>query len=1411
MGERLLKPDYLFETGWEICNKTGGVHTVLASKVDTLVQEFGDKAIFVGPDVVRGVSNNPEFIPDDTVFASWQYSLLNEGLRVRCGRWNIPGKPLVLLVDFTPYVAEKNRILSYLWETYKVDSIYGKWDYIEPVLFGYAAGAVIESFYRFHLTVSDKIVTHFNEWTSGTGALYLKDKLPQAATVFTAHSTVLGRSLAGSGHSLYSELHEFDAEAKAQDLGVIAKHSLESKSAFYADTFTTLSEITARECSHFFMRKPDIITPDGFGDIRNEDSRDAISIVRNRSRSRFKEVASAVMGRDVPDNALFVASSGRYEYRNKGTDLLLDALELLNSVDTGCEIFCFVLIPANSYGPRHDLIERLSAGEHGEPLCDSFLTHGLHDIGYDPIINRIRDIHLNNNPEDNVKLFFVPAYLDGDDGIFNIPYFELMAGADLTLFPAYYEPWGYTSVESISLGVPAVTTSLSGFGQWVKSKTGGIIDGVAVIERDDFNYNDAVNSVAEEIKEYSKCSLQDRETIRKKSIALSEELTWPKFIDNYYKAYDIALGKVNSRREKFSFTVDESPARIVPDFIAEPSWKKIVVKSKLPEKISFLQKLVRNLWWTWNYEAVELFEYIDRVLWQELDKNPVKLLGKVSYERLEELSNDESFISRLADVEVKFNSYMARPLIGDSPSIAYFSMEYGINDVLKIFSGGLGILAGDYLKEASDKGVNMVAVGLMYRYGYFRQSLTVFGEQTASYDVQEFSNLPVEEVRGDDGERVMVKVDFPGREVNAIVWKACVGKVPLYLMDTDIPQNASQDREITHMLYGGGLENRLKQEILLGIGGVRLLNAVGIESDLYHCNEGHAAFINVERLIEYTSRRYSFAEAMELVRASSLFTTHTPVPAGHDKFDEDLLRIYMRHIPEKLRISWKDFISMGRETNSDSEEFSMSVLAAKTSQEMNGVSLLHGEVSREMFKNLWRGYFPSELHIKHVTNGVHYGTWTSNILRRLYEGEFSKEFLNDVSDSSVWQKIYEVSDQKIWEVRKVLKKKLIDYIKRRLERGMTQRHESPSHSIEVLESIREDALTIGFARRFATYKRANLLFRDIERLKEIVNNEEHPVQFLFAGKAHPADDAGQALIKHIVEVSRRPEFVGKIIFLENYDMDFAKRLVSGVDVWLNTPTRPQEASGTSGEKAELNGVLNFSVLDGWWYEGYREGAGWALSDEQTYDNGDYQNDLDALTIYSILENEIIPTYFDVDKNGISAKWISYIKKSVSEIAPHYTTRRMMDDYCKKFYYPMKERLEMLVKEDYRAIREIAFWKRKVLAGWDSIEVLSIDMPDIGKKELGLGELYSVKVVLDLKQLADVDIGVELVVVEAADEKDADLFPVKTFKVAKKEGTKLYYTLDYKLKNPGVFRFGIRIYPRHDLLRYRQDFALVKWI
>ena len=849
--------------------------------------------------------------------------------------------------------------------------------------------------------------------------------------------------------------------------------------------------------------------------------------------------------------------------------------------------------------------------------------------------------------------------------------------------------------------------------------------------------------------------------------------------------------------------------KIKADYANAPQWKEVNVKSTLPSELKCLDELAHNMWWAWNYEARNMWKSLDSDLYEEVGHNPVMLLDRLSYERKEAIVKDKAIMESVKQVYKKFRDYMDVEPDATRPSVAYFCMEYGINQVVKIYSGGLGMLAGDYMKEASDSNVNMCGVGFLYRYGYFKQTLSMDGQQIAKYDAQNFNSLPVERVLDENGQPMVVDVPYMNYQVHAYVWAMNVGRIKLYLLDTDNDMNSEFDRPITHALYGGDNENRLKQEILLGIGGMLTLKKLGIKKEIYHCNEGHAALCNLQRLIDYIKEGLSFNEALELVRASSLYTVHTPVPAGHDYFDESLFGKYMGGYPQMLGITWDEFIGMGRINPEDhSERFCMSTFACNTCQEVNGVSKLHGWVSQRMFAPIWKGYYPEESHVGYVTNGVHFPTWTATEWRKVYAKYFDKNYIYDQSNESLWHAIYNVPDAEIWETRMALKKKLVNYIREKFAATWLKNQGDPSRVVALLDSITPNALYIGFCRRFATYKRAHLLFTDLERLSKIVNNPERPVKFIFSGKAHPADGAGQGLIKKIFEISQRPEFLGKIIFLEDYDMQLARRLVSGVDIWMNTPTRPLEASGTSGEKAEMNGVVNLSVLDGWWVEGYREGAGWALKQERTYQNQGYQDQLDAATIYLLLENEILPLYYNRNEQGFSEGWIKTIKNSIATIAPHYTMKRQLDDYYDKFYSKEAANFKKLAANNNRLAKELAAWKETVAERWDAIRVVNKDDSALSAAETG--KEYTLRYVIDEQGLNDA-VGLELVSIKTDKNGEEHIFSKREFKMVGREGNNYTFEATFEPDVAGAFKSCVRMYPKNENLVHREDFCYVKWL
>lgn len=1409
-----LRPDYIFETSWEICNKVGGIYTVVSTKAPGIQKEYEDNYILIGPDVWKETDQNPDFIEDRYIYKSWREFAESRGLHIRIGRWNIKSRPIVVLVDFTPYFHQKDVIFAKFWESYKLDSISGQWDYVEPALFGYAAARVIENFYEFNISAHDKLVAIFHEWMTATGVLQLRENVPQIGCIFTTHATVLGRSIAGNNLPLYSEFDNYPGETTARRFDVVSKFSLERAAARVSDVFTTVSEITAEECKHFLGRQVDVVTPNGFDDGFVPPQAEFANR-REIARIKIMQVSRALFNSDLPEDSLLVINSGRYEFRNKGIDLYIEALARLNkNPDLKKSIIAFIAVPANHTGASADLNNRLNNPDFNHPVEGVYLTHGLHDYEYDNVINRARSAGLLNKTTDKVKLIFVPSYLNGFDGIFNLDYYELLIGFDLSVFPSYYEPWGYTPLESLAFHIPTITTSLAGFGLWIREKFKDSEPGAWVLDRTDTNGEAVTTAIARIIGDYAAFDVDQVKAARKLAWDVSRIALWDELTGKYRIAFGIALDKAAAREDLYR---DKRQPDTLMSFPlkqhAIPVWHKVLVKPGIPERFNGLKRMSRNLWWCWHPDAEELFRMIDPLQWEQLNHNPIALLESLTVKQMLQLERNEIFLNKLDHVYGQFEVYMKQASEKPKHQIAYFSMEYGLHDTVQIFSGGLGMLAGDYLKEASDSNVNMVGVGLLYRYGYFKQNLSISGDQIDTYTPQKFTHMPLKPVRSSNGEWLMVSIALPGRNLYAKVWKLDVGRIPLYLLDADIEENNDADRFITHQLYGGDWDNRFKQELLLGVGGIRVLNALGLNPSVFHCNEGHAAFIGIERLrLLVQEKKFMFDQAVEIVRATQLFTTHTPVPAGHDAFSEDVLRAYIPHYADRLNISWNTFMNLGRfvEDKHD-EKFSMSVLATRLSQMMNGVSRIHGRVSREMFQGMFPGYYSDELYISHVTNGVHMPSWTSPEWQKVYAKLFNEENILNQTDRSAWEKIREVPDEEIWNLRESHRKTLINYLRKRVGEDLRRRQENPKFIMKTLEALNDKTLTIGFARRFATYKRAHLLFANPERLSQLVNNKERPVQFVFAGKAHPADKAGQDLIKRIIEYSKMPQFFGKIIFVENYDMKLGAKLVQGVDVWLNTPTRPLEASGTSGEKAVMNGVLNFSVLDGWWAEGYKPGAGWALQEESTYENQQFQDELDAENIYNIFEEEIIPDFYNRNKKGIPEKWVASIKNTIALISPEFTMKRMLDDYYKQFYNNLISRSTLLFANEFENIRVLSAWKRRILRGWESIEVVSVKVPDSSKKPLRLGENFVAEIVLNVNELSAGDIGLEVLFGHKINDEVKTISFIEDMTVAGVNGNIVTFFIEIPTLQAGVFDYAFRLSPRHPLLPHRQDFNLIRWI
>ena len=842
----------------------------------------------------------------------------------------------------------------------------------------------------------------------------------------------------------------------------------------------------------------------------------------------------------------------------------------------------------------------------------------------------------------------------------------------------------------------------------------------------------------------------------------------------------------------------------------------------LPEKLKVLPEIAGNLYWCWNQDSIDLFRRMDSKLWESTRHNPILMLQTIGQEILESLANDDGFLDHLEHVKKAVSEYLGenrtwfaknRGEYAGRQSIAYFSAEFGISECIPIYSGGLGILAGDHVKSASDLGIPLVAVGLMYQHGYFRQYLNIDGyQQEAYYDNDPFK-MPVSLVRNPDNGTLLIYVDFPGRKVYARIWKAQVGRVSLYLLDTNVPENSPNDKAITYQLYGGDKEMRIQQEILIGIGGVKALHAMDIEPAVTHMNEGHAAFSGLERIRKILERnKLSFDEALVVVRAGGIFTTHTPVPAGIDMFDPGLVDRYFSIFYDKLGLNKKSFLALGRRNpDNDLEPFNMVFLAFRLSAYCNGVSRLHGKVSRTMWQAGWPGVPVDDIPITHVTNGVHIYSWISRESAELYERYLGHRWSEDPTDPSVWEKIMNTPDEELWRTRERRRVRLISFARQRLREQLIERGAS-SQEIEMTDEVLEPgALIIGFARRFATYKRANLILRDPARLKRLLTDKKQPVQFIFAGKAHPRDEEGKALIRQIVHFSRDPEVRRRVVFLENYDMIVSRYMIQGVDVWLNTPRRPMEASGTSGMKVLYNGGLNLSILDGWWCEGYEldQNSGWTIGKGEEYDDLGLQDEIEANALYNLLENEVIQLFYNRGEDGLPRRWIAKMKASISKLAPVYNTHRMLREYLDRFYLPASKNCLALAENDFARAREMAAWRQKVMAQWQSVKIEKVTADTSHDYVVG-GDIV-VNADVRIGSLEPGDISVEVYFGTLNQRREIVRAKTVVMESKKKSRDGLYhFEGTVRCTSSGQHGLTVRVLPRHDNMVNPYELGLILW-
>ena len=1411
--------DYLFEVSWEVCNKVGGIHTVVKTKLPHAVAQFGDNYILIGPDV----GNNPEF--EETTEDLWPFVMeqaRRRDLSCRCGRWKASGNARVILVNHNNKY-RINELLFQLWQDFGVDSMAGEWDYMEPVIFGTAAGEIIQILHARLVDEKAVAVAQFHEWMSAAGMFYVKKHVPEIATVLTSHATMLGRALSSGGQDIYRDIESISPQAAAARVNITAKHSMETVAAREADCFTTVSEICAREATHFLQRPPDVVLPNG---ITLDDIPDCKTL-RQSHDDRVKtvrEFAAKFLQQELdPEQTRLMIISGRYEFHNKGIDLFLEALKSINDTlaeqRDATQIVAFLCVIGGHVGVSDEAQQIFKGADIQRTGVARICTHRLQNPQNDPIWNTCNRLNLLNSTDDRVKVIFMPVYLDGYDGILNVPYYDVLSGCDLGVFPSYYEPWGYTPLECVAYCVPAVTTDLAGFGLWVKNHFQEENNGVVVLDYNGNDHNQTRDSLKAHLMSAIAWSPEERGVRSTKARDIAEKATWNAFFPYYLQSYEKAVQVSRDRILILDTSAYRREIRYVGTDSIQPRFRSFSVIAPIPESISRLREIAYNMYWAWNADVKELFARLDPNKWEEVFHNPVEMLERVDARRLLEMASNESYLALYRKVvdwmeqreaEDDYGS-QGKPVISREAPVAYFSTEYALHSSLPIYSGGLGVLSADHLKSASDLNIPMVGVGMLFKNGYFVQKINAEGNQEAFYPENDFSRMPVRLYETANREPLKISVDLPGRKLYAQVWKVDVGRVPLYLLDTYVPENSSQDMQITSRLYAGDQRLRIEQEIMLGIGGVKVLDALSITPSLYHLNEGHSAFLLIERMRFLVEREgMSFYEAREAVKSSSVFTTHSPVEAANERFEESLMRSYFSDYVETFGISWETFWELGRAEPGAGKPFFMTVLALKLTSAANAVSRLHGRVARNMWKNVWSGYEENEIPIVHVTNGVHVQTWTADEMREHYEKYLGINFYAKDFDRQNWDKIDDIPDGELWQIRRELKIKMVDFIRTRIGTDCDCQGVSPRLKQKKLAALDADALIIGFARRFAAYKRAGLLFEDPERLLSILENADQPVHIVFAGKAHPNDDAGKEILTRIWRYSLDERFLDKIFFVQNYNLNVGRHLIRGVDVWLNNPIRPKEACGTSGMKVVLNGGLNFSVLDGWWDEAYGGDNGWAIGGRNELENVEMKNLADNQSLLDVLEHMVIPAYCDRNGDDIPERWIAMMKQSIKGLVPQFNSHRMLRDYYETMYDPVASRARALQENAYARVKGLAAWKLDVAPRFSTDHIRWVTVKGCMGDRIQVGETLDIAVGVEYGKLTEEEMRVELVMVQLAETGERIYTITALHRDSVDDDQAVVYRGQYVAEQSGRFMYGVRVIPTHpDLLRY-QELGLVHW-
>lgn len=1405
----------LFEVSWEVCNKVGGIYAVVSSKILEALAAFGENYFLLGPDL----GNNPDF--EETDEPCWQ-ELRQEtdrrNLSCRFGRWNIPGRPKVILVGYRDRY-DQSQLLFSLWNRYGVDSISGGWDYVEPVMFSTACGEVIEAACKaLHIPADGPALAHFHEWMCGGGLLYLKTNAPYVGTVFTTHATMLGRSMAGSGFDIYKQMHQINPKHEAGAYNITAKCSMETASAREADCFTTVSRITADEAGVFLGRTPDVLTLNGL-DLRVIPDYSRDRSLAAASRQRLLEAAGRLLRRRLPEDTRIFLVSGRYEYHNKGIDVFLDALGMVNTAlsQSQSNVLALCAVMGGHSGVNADAVSGDPAklpGQGGFWIS----SHHVYNQPNDPILNACQRLGLDNRPENHVQVIFDPALLDGKDGFLNMRYEEVLAACDLGVFPSWYEPWGYTPQESAAHAVPTVTTDLSGFGMWVRSSQRDK-NGVTIICRRQTSYDETAASLRDVLLQYASLPEEQMQEHRHMVRHVAEGCSWEKFFPYYVQAYGLALDKARQRSSQPAGGSTTLTRVLAATMSTTPNLHSFTALTSLPPAIGRLRELAHNLWWSWHPECHYLFSALNEEEWERSNHNPIATLEKATRARLIIVAHEQSYLRLYNQTMAAFDAYMAEapqsfgPLTPQQP-LAYFSTEYGLSECLPIYSGGLGVLSGDHLKSASDLNIPLVAVGLLYKNGYFRQIIDKNGDQTPVYPENDFATLPIEQVKDQDGKPREIYLQMPGRRLHVQIWLVRVGRINLYLLDTNLPSNTAEDRKITARLYEADRDIRLRQEILLGRGGVSMLRALDIRPAAYHMNEGHSAFLIFERIrLLMQENGLSFEEAGEVVRGSTLFTTHTPVDAGNERFSLESMEAYFKPYIQTVGISWQTLVNMGRFEGSERNVFEMTVLALKYSMKANGVSALHGVVSRHMWQEGWQGVPVAEIPIFSVTNGIHVPSYAGPAMRPLLQKHLGEGWQELTPDDQKWTRIADIPDADLWTARQTQKKHLLEAIRSSLPEFFKKFAIPYEKQQEMTSRLTPETLVIGFARRFAPYKRATLLFADVDRLARILEKSGQPVIFVFAGKAHPADGQSIGLIRELFQHMLSPRFFGKIFFIEDYSLAVSRLMVQGCDVWLNNPRRPYEACGTSGQKVAVNGGLNLSVADGWWCEGYNGTNGWTIGPLVAKGSlGPEQSDYDdAASLYFLLEDKVIPLYFERDADNRPHNWLLRVRKAMQTLIAQYSSHRMLRDYLSDYYIPAATSHQEIRSNHYALARHLSQWKQDVNVRFGSVQMDTIRSEGIKEDSLLDGQSLHVAVTVHPGSMKLDELLVQLV----AGPGDGSTFtetPDVVEMQPESEGVDgtMTFVCTYTPSRSGIHVYGVRVMPCTEGLSSPLETRLVLW-